>query len=105
MKKIQQGDDVIVIAGKDLGKRGSVSRVMQDNKVLVDGINLVKRHTKANPNLGKPGGIVSKEAPLAISNVMLFNSQTGKGDRVGFRILEEGQKVRYFKSTNQQVDV
>ena len=105
MKKIRKGDDVIVIAGKDKGKRGSVLRVRPDGRVVVADVNMARRHTKPNPNRGVPGGIIEKEMPIDASNVMLYNPQTSKGDRVGFRTLEDGRKVRYFKSTNEVVDV
>ena len=105
MNRIKKGDDVIVIAGKDKGKQGSVLRVMQDGNLLVSDVNMAKRHTKPNPNQGVPGGIVEKEMPLDPSNVMLFNPQTGKGDRVGFKILVDGRKVRFFKSTDEVVDI
>jgi large subunit ribosomal protein L24 len=105
MNRIRKGDDVIVIAGKDKGKRGSVLRVMPDGRLVVSDVNMVKRHTKPNPNRGVPGGIVEKEMPIQASNIMLFNPQTSKGDRVGFRFLEDGRKVRYFKSTDEVVDI
>ena len=105
MNRIKKGDDVIVIAGKDKGKQGSVLRVMPDGHLLVSDVNMAKRHTKPNPNRGVPGGIVEKEMPLDPSNVMLFNAQTGKGDRVGFKILKDGRKVRFFKSTDEVVDI
>ena len=105
MNKIKKGDDVIVIAGKDKGRRGTVLRVFEDDRVLVEGINLVKKHQKPNPNMGMQGGIVEKEMPLDRSNVMLFNPATGKGDRVGIKMLEDGRKVRFFKSDNEVVDV
>ena len=105
MNRIRKGDDVIVIAGKDKGKRGSVLRVFPDGRLVVSDVNMVKRHTKPNPNRGVPGGIVEKEMPIDQSNIMLFNPQTEKGDRVGFRMLEDGRKVRYFKSTDEVVDV
>jgi len=105
MRKIKKGDDVIVIAGRDKGKRGSVQKVLADNRVIVEGVNMIKRHTKPNPNMGIPGGIVDKEAPLHVSNVLVFNPKAGKGDRVGFRMLEDGRKVRFFKSDNELVDV
>lgn len=105
MNRIRKGDDVVIIAGRDKGKRGSVLRVMPDGRLVVADVNMVKRHTKPNPNRGVPGGIVEKEMPIDGSNVMLFNPQTSKGDRVGFRTLEDGRKVRYFKSTNEVVDV
>ncbi len=105
MRKIRKGDDVIVIAGKDKGKRGNVTRVVSSDRIVVEGINMVKRHTKGNPNEGVPGGIIEKEAPLQVSNVMIFNSATGKGDRVGFKILDDGKKTRIFKSNGENVDV
>jgi large subunit ribosomal protein L24 len=105
MQRIRKGDDVVVIAGRDKGKRGSVLRVMPDGRVVVADVNMVKRHTKPNPNRGVTGGIIEKEMPLDPSNIMLFNPQTSKGDRVGFRILEDGRKVRYFKSTDEVVDI
>jgi len=105
MKRIRKGDEVIVIAGKDKGKRGSVVRVMEDGRLVVSDVNMAKRHTKPNPNRGVPGGIVDKEMPLDASNIMLYNPQTSKGDRVGFRVLEDGRKVRFFKSTNEVVDI
>ena len=105
MRKIKKGDDVIVIAGRDKGKRGTVSRVRADNRVYVEGVNMVKRHTKPNPNLGTAGGIIEKEAALHVSNVALFNPKTGKADRVGFKVLEDGRKVRFFKSNNETIDV
>ena len=105
MRRIKKGDEVIVIAGKDKGKRGSVLRVLDEERVIVENINIIKRHTKPNPQAGVAGGIIEREAALQISNVMLFNTQTKKGDRVGIRTLEDGRKVRYFKSTNEVVDV
>ncbi len=104
MRKIKKGDEVVIIAGKDKGRRGSILRVLADDRLVVAGVNLVKRHTKANPMRGAAGGIVEKEAPLHASNVMLFNPATQKGDRVGIRVLEDGRKVRYFKSNNEVVD-
>ena len=105
MNRIRKGDDVIVIAGKDKGKRGSVLRVLAGGRLVVSDVNMVKRHTKPNPNRGVPGGIVEKEMSIDPSNIMLFNPQTSKGDRVGFKELEDGRKVRYFKSTDEVVDV
>ena len=104
MARIRKGDEVIVIAGKDKGRRGSVLRVYDDGRVLVENVNIVKKHQRANPNAGQPGGIISQEMPLDISNVMIFNPQTEKGDRVGYRRLENGTKVRYFKSNNEVLD-
>ena len=105
MRKIRKGDDVVIIAGKDKGKRGSVTRVTADNRVFVEGVNMVKRHAKANPMLNQPGGIIEKEASLHISNVAIFNPKTSKVDRVGIRVLEDGSKVRFFKSNNELVDI
>lgn len=96
---------MIVIAGKDKGRRGRVARVITDSQVMVENINLIKRHTRPNPQKGVAGGIVEQERPIHISNVMLFNPATGKGDRTGFRVLDDGRKVRYFKSNNEVVDV
>ncbi|MBE9396949.1 50S ribosomal protein L24 [Pontibacterium sp. N1Y112] len=103
MLKIRREDEVIVIAGKDKGKRGKVMRVLDNGRVIVSGINMVKKHTKPNPMLGQAGGIVEKEAALAVSNVAIFNPQTGKGDRVGFKILEDGTKTRIFKSSGEAI--
>ena len=105
MNKIRKGDQVIVLTGRDKGKRGTVLRVLPTDQVIVEGINVVKRHTKPNPTLGTPGGIVQKEAPLHVSNVAIFNPMTSKPDRVGIRTLEDGRKVRFFKSNNEVVDV
>ena len=105
MNRIKKGDDVIVIAGKDKGKRGSVLAVLTGGRLVVADVNMVKRHTKPNPNRGIPGGIVEKEMSIDPSNIMLYNPQTSKGDRVGFKVLEDGRKVRYFKSTDEVVDI
>ena len=102
MKKIRRDDEVIIIAGKDKGKRGKVLKVHDNGRVTVSGINMIKRHTKPNPLLGTPGGIVEKEASIDVSNVAIFNGATGKADRVGFKVLEDGSKVRIYKS-NQEV--
>jgi large subunit ribosomal protein L24 len=104
MNKIKQGDEVIVIAGKDRGRRGTVIRMYDDGRVLVEGVNVARKHQKPNPNAGISGGIIDKEMPVDISNVMLFNPMTQKGDRVGFKFLEDGTKVRYFKSNSEVVD-
>lgn len=104
MQRIKQGDEVIVRTGKDKGKSGRVSKVLKDNKVLVEGINQVKKSQKPNPNAGVSGGIVVKDMPINISNIGLYNPETKKADRVGFKFLENGQKVRYFKSTSEVVD-
>ena len=103
MQKIKQGDEVIVIVGKDKGKLGKVVRILTNNKVLVEGVNRVKKHQRGNPNLGVAGGIVEKDLPVDISNVALFNPKTKKADRVGFKILDDGKKVRFFKSTNEVI--
>lgn len=103
MKKIRRDDEIVVIAGKDKGKRGKVLKVLADDHVLVAGVNMIKKHTKPNPMAGIPGGIVEKEAPLHVSNVAIFNAETSKADRVGFKV-EEGKKVRIFKSNQQPVD-
>lgn len=103
MRKIKANDEIIVITGKDKGKRGTVTRLVGENKVVVSGINMVKRHTKPNPNAGIAGGIVEKEAPLDISNVAIFNPETSKADRVGFQV-EDGKKQRVYKSTNKVID-
>ena len=105
MAKIKKGDDVIVRTGKDKGKSGRFSKVLKDNKVLVEGINQVKKNQKANPNTGISGGIITKEMPINISNVGLYNPQTKKADKVGYKVLDDGRKVRYFKSTNEVIDV
>lgn len=105
MQKIKKGDDVIVRTGKDKGKSGRVTQVLKENKVLIEGLNQVKKTQKANPNTGISGGIITKEMPIDISNIGLYNPVTKKADRVGFKFLEDGKKVRYFKSTNEIVDV
>lgn len=104
MQKIRKGDDVIVRAGKDKGKSGRVTKILKNNKVLVEGINQVKKNQKPNPNAGVSGGIIVKDMPIDISNIGLYNPVTKKADRVGFKFLEDGKKVRYFKSTNEVVD-
>jgi large subunit ribosomal protein L24 len=104
MNKIRKGDDVVVIAGKDKGKRGTVLGRLDDEHLVVEGINRVKKHTKPNPMKGQPGGIVEKEMPIQVSNVALFNPGTQKADRVGFKILDDGRKVRVFKSNGEVVD-
>jgi large subunit ribosomal protein L24 len=104
MSKIRKNDDVIVIAGRDKGRRGTVVRVLDNERVIVENVNMVKRHTKPNPTRGIAGGIVEKEAPIHVSNVMLFNPVTKKGDRIGYRTLEDGRKVRFFKSNNEVLD-
>jgi large subunit ribosomal protein L24 len=104
MNKIRKGDDVVVIAGKDKGKRGTVLGRLDDQHLVVEGVNRVKKHTKPNPMKGQPGGIVEKEMPIQVSNVALFNPGTQKADRVGFKTLDDGRKVRVFKSNGEVVD-
>ena len=104
MRKLRRDDEVIVIAGRDKGTRGTITRMVAADKVIVAGVNVVKRHTKPNPNLGQPGGIVEKEAPLHISNVAIFNPDTGNADRVGIRIGEDGGKTRYYKSSGNEIE-
>lgn len=111
MQKLKSGDKVVVIAGRDKGKQGTILRVINSKcarkglRVIVEGINLVKRHTKANPSKEKPGGIIEKEASLHISNVAILNIATDKADKVGFKILQDGRKVRFFKSNGEVIDV
>jgi len=105
MNKIRKGDEVVVITGKDKGRRGTVLRVFTDDRLLVEGINVAKKHQKGNPNQGVQDGIIDKEMPIAISNVMVFNPKTKKGDRVGIRSLDDGKKVRFFKSNGEVVDI
>jgi len=104
MRRIRRGDEVIVTAGKYKGTRGTVQQVYEDSRVLVDGVNVVKRHRKANPQRNLPGGIVEQERPIHVSNVLLYNPHTQRGDRIGFRWLADGRKVRYFKSNGEVVD-
>ena len=103
MNRIRKGDQVIVTAGKDKGKKGEVVRVLGE-KVVVSNINVVKRHTKPNPQAGQPGGVVEREAPIHISNVMPFNPASGKGERIGSKVLEDGRKIRVFRSSGESVD-
>ena len=103
MNRIRKGDQVVVISGKDKGKRGDVVRVAGD-KIVVSNVNVIKRHTKPNPQLGQAGGVIEREAPIHISNVMLFNPATGKGERIGFKVLEDGRKLRVFRSSGEAID-
>jgi large subunit ribosomal protein L24 len=105
MKKIKKGDDVIVITGRDKGKRGTILRLVSDSHVLVEGANKVKKHERPNPMKNTQGGIIEKEMPLHISNVSLFNPATKKADRVGIKVLDGGKRVRYFKSNGEVIDV
>lgn len=105
MNKIRKGDEVIVTTGKDRGRRGTVLQVYPDQRVLVEGINIAKKHQKGNPQQGVEGGIVDKAMPIDISNVQVFNPKAKKGDRIGIRVTGDGAKERYFKSTNDAVDI
>jgi large subunit ribosomal protein L24 len=105
MNKIRKGDEVIVLAGRDKGKRGKVSLRKDDSHVVVDGINMVKKHAKPNPMKGVTGGIVEKTMPIHLSNVAIFNSVTGKADRVGIKLLADGKRVRVFKSSGEEIKV
>ena len=104
MGKIKRDDEVVVITGRDKGKRGKIVRVLDNDRVIVSGINMIKRHTKANPQLGTAGGILEKEASMHVSNVGLVNPVTGKADRVGYKVLEDKTKVRVFRSTGEVID-
>ena len=104
MQKIKSDDEVIVLTGRDKGKRGSVTRLRDDGRLYVSGVNMVKRHTKGNPQAGQPGGIIEKEAPIQASNIAIYNNNTNKADRVGFKTLDDGKKVRVFKSTGEEID-
>jgi large subunit ribosomal protein L24 len=103
MNRIRKGDHVVVTAGKDKGKRGDVVSVAGD-KVVVSNVNLVKRHTKPNPQASQPGGVIEREAPIHVSNVMLFNPASGKGERIGIKVLEDGRKLRVFRSSGEAID-
>tara|TARA_B100001013_G_scaffold269273_1_gene170630 strand:+ start:170 stop:487 length:318 start_codon:yes stop_codon:yes gene_type:complete len=105
MNKIKKGDEVIVLTGKDKGRQGQVIKVIKNRKILIENVNVVKKHQKGNPNTGVESGIIEKEMPIHISNVMLLNPITKKGDKVGFKNLEDGRKVRFFKSNNEVVDI
>jgi large subunit ribosomal protein L24 len=104
MEKIRKGDDVVVVTGRDKGKRGTVLNCLDDQYLLVEGVNRVKKHAKPNPMKGQQGGIIEKEMPIHLSNIALFNPATQKGDRVGFKILDDGRKVRVFKSNGELVE-
>jgi len=104
MNKLKRDDEVIVITGKDKGKRGSVTRILTNDRLIVAGINMVKRHTKANPNAGQAGGIIEKEASIHVSNVALFNAAENKADRVKIQVSDDGTKKRVFKSNGQDID-
>ena len=103
MKKIRKGDQVIVLTGRDKGKRGTVSRRVDDERLVVDGINLVKKHVKPDPMKGTTGGVIDKTMPIHQSNIAIWNAATGKADRVGIKLLDNGDKVRVFKSSGEQI--
>lgn len=105
MSKIHKGDQVVINTGKDKGKQGTVLRVLDAGYVVVEGLNVAKKHAKPNPMKGVTGGIITKEMPINISNVALFNAATKKADRVGYKVLKDGKKVRVFKSNGEAVDV
>ena len=105
MNKIRKGDEVIVRTGKDKGRRGTVLQINDDGRVLVEGVNLAKKHTKPNPNIGEQGGIVDKAMPLDVSNVLVFNPKSKKGERIGIRVEDDGSKVRVFRGTGDVVDI
>ncbi len=104
MNKLKRDDEVIVITGRDKGKRGKIITMRDDGRALVAGVNIVKKHTRPNPNVGEQGGIKEKEAPIQVSNLAIFNTATDKADRVGFKIQEDGKKVRIYKSTQEVID-
>jgi len=105
MSRLRKGDDVVVLSGRDKGKRGTVLQIIENNRILVDNVNVIKKHVKPNPNRGETGGIIEREAPIQISNVALFNPNTNKADRVGYKVLEDGRKVRVFKSDGEVADI
>jgi len=105
MQRIKKGDEVVLSTGKDKGRRGKVIKLLKNDRIMVENINMVKRHTKPNPMAGLEGGIIEKEMSVHISNVMLFNPSINKGDRIGIKTLEDGKKIRFFKSNNENVDV
>lgn len=105
MYKIKKGDEVIVIAGRSKGQRGTVLKRIDENRLMVENVNMVKKHVKPNPNAGETGGIIDRESPINQSNVMIFNPSTEKGDRVGIKVLEDNRKVRYYKSNGEVIDV
>ncbi len=105
MNKIRKGDEVIVRTGKDKGRRGTVLQIFDDGRILVEGVNLAKKHTKPNPNVGEQGGILDKAMPLDISNVLVFNPKSKKGERVGIRVNDDGSKERIFRGTDEVVDI
>ena len=104
MNKLKKDDKVIVITGRDKGRTGTVTRILDDGRLYVSGVNMIKRHTKGNPQMNQPGGIIEKEAPIQASNVAIYNDSTNKADRVGIKFLDDGSRVRVFKSTGDEID-
>jgi large subunit ribosomal protein L24 len=104
MQKIRKGDNVVVLSGRDKGRKGAVIQVLADGRVVVESVNMVKKHTKPNPQAGKPGGIVEKEMPLPAAKVAIWNPSAKKADRIGFKVLADGKKVRFFKSNGEMLD-
>ena len=104
MQKIKKGDEVIVIAGRSKGLRGTVLKRIDENRLMVENVNMIKKHVKPNPNTGETGGIIDRESPINQSNVMIFNPSTEKGDRIGIKVLEDNRKVRYYKSNGEVID-
>jgi len=105
MRRLRKGDEVIVIAGKDKGRHGTVLRVVDEDRIVVEGVNVMKKHTRPNPQRGVAGGIVEREMPVHVSNVAIYNPTSQKADRIGFKFLQDGRKVRYYKSTGEVVDI
>ncbi len=104
MQKIKKNDEVIVTTGKDKGKTGAVTRVLDNGRIFVSGINMIKRHTKGNPQMNQPGGIIEKEAAIQASNIAIYNRATNKADKIGIKLLEDGKRVRIYKSTGDEID-
>ena len=105
MRRIRKGDEVIVIAGRSKGQRGHVLRILEKDRLLVENVNMIKKHQKPNPQMQQAGGIVDKESPIHVSNVQIYNPATGKADKVSFRTLDDGRKVRFFRSNGEAVDI
>ena len=104
MRKIKKGDNVVVITGRDKGKRGDVARIVDDTHVVVNGVNAMKKHAKPNPLKNQPGGIITKEMPIHVSNIAIWNPVTQKANRIGFRTLDDGRKLRFYKSNGEQIN-
>ena len=105
MNKIRKGDEIVVTSGKDKGRRGTVLQILDDDRVLIEGVNVAKKHVKANPNAGEQGGIIDREMPLDISNVLVFNPKSKKGERVGIQVSDDGEKSRVFRQSGDPVDI